>query len=501
MRCRRLVRVPAPWPGSGCLPCKLRAMSSSPRDNPLDALLHPFADGLLHWPEAGGVLFLRAREGAALHAARPPGLVATQPFRPEAARLERLGIDLLDEDALPAARYPAGAGAAAAPARRSARAVRAGLRGGRARWRGGRVPWPNDEGAKSREADLQAAGRRQRQHADQAPLPRVLDRSPARPSIRTLRRAVAAAGCAAPGRSRDVPGGGFVSRPGVFAWDRIDAASALLAGAPAGGPARPRGRSRRRLRLSVDAAAGALPAHRRARPVRGRGARAGAGAAQPGAARRLRTRVPVAFHWHDVDRRPAAALRRHRQQSAVPCAGRAPTGPNSAARSSPRPQPRWRRAAGCGWSPTGICRTRRCWPRGFAQRAHAWRRRGGFKVIEAVGGERAMKLVKLHRQPRLRQPQGRARGCSARAASPMPPARCCTPTIAVRARRRAHRRRAAGSAARPAADAAQAGRLHLLDARIRAAWSTTCCRRASACARRRCRRWAGSIATPPACCC
>ena len=56
------------------------------------------------------------------------------------------------------------------------------------------------------------------------------------------------------------------------------------------------------------------------------------------------------------------------------------------------------------------------------------------------------------------------------------------------ARGHPHRRRAAGSARRPAADAAQAGRLHLFDQGSRAAWSTTCCRRASACVRRCCRR-------------
>ena len=43
--------------------------------------------------------------------------------------------------------------------------------------------------------------------------------------------------------------------------------------------------------------------------------------------------------------------------------------------------------------------------------------------------------------------------------------------------------------------------VHLFDARIRAAWSTTCCRRVSACATRRCPPSAGSIATPAACCC
>ena len=53
-------------------------MTSATRDPALDALLHPFATGLLRWPAQGGVLFLRAREGAALHASRPPALMATK---------------------------------------------------------------------------------------------------------------------------------------------------------------------------------------------------------------------------------------------------------------------------------------------------------------------------------------------------------------------------------------------------------------------------------------
>ena len=39
-------------------------MSTTHRDQALDALLHPFAEGLLRWPQAGNALFLRAREGA-----------------------------------------------------------------------------------------------------------------------------------------------------------------------------------------------------------------------------------------------------------------------------------------------------------------------------------------------------------------------------------------------------------------------------------------------------
>ena len=76
------------------------------RDLALDALFHPFQTGLLPWPTGGGVLFLRAREGAALHARGVRGLVATQPFKPEAERLQRIGAELVDEDQLPAATFP-----------------------------------------------------------------------------------------------------------------------------------------------------------------------------------------------------------------------------------------------------------------------------------------------------------------------------------------------------------------------------------------------------------
>ena len=51
------------------------ARMSATRDPALDALLHPFADGALRWPERRA-LFLRAREGAALHAIGASGFAA-----------------------------------------------------------------------------------------------------------------------------------------------------------------------------------------------------------------------------------------------------------------------------------------------------------------------------------------------------------------------------------------------------------------------------------------
>lgn len=201
-------------------------MSSAQRDHALDALLHPFADGLLRWPQ-GRALFLRAREGAALHAVRPPALAATQPFRPEAARLERLGIDLLDEDALPEAAFPL---VLALPPRQreEARALLASACAAVAP--GGVViaAVANDEGAKSREADLkQLAGGglavQSKHHC------RVFWTQPDAAFDAAL--VAQWRQLDAPRRiaSADVPGGGFASRPGVFAWDRVDAASRMLA--------------------------------------------------------------------------------------------------------------------------------------------------------------------------------------------------------------------------------------------------------------------------------
>jgi 16S rRNA (guanine1207-N2)-methyltransferase len=78
-------------------------------DPALETLFLPFADGLLPWPETGGVLFLRARDGAPLHQQPRPGLVCEQSFKPDAEALQRAGCTLVDAetDANPdnAARY------------------------------------------------------------------------------------------------------------------------------------------------------------------------------------------------------------------------------------------------------------------------------------------------------------------------------------------------------------------------------------------------------------
>ena len=202
-------------------------MSSSHRDIALDALLHPFAEGALRW--SADALFLRAREGAALHARGGlQSLACTQPFKPEADRLQRIGATLIDEDAAPAARYPL---VLLLPPRQREEARALLAKACMAVAPGGIVvaSVANDEGAKSREADLkQLAGTvttLSKHHC------RV---SWTRPDA-TFDAATLAqwAKADAPRRviSPNVPGGSFMSRPGVFAWDRVDAASAMLAAA------------------------------------------------------------------------------------------------------------------------------------------------------------------------------------------------------------------------------------------------------------------------------
>ncbi len=202
-------------------------MATASRDIALEALFHPFSAGLLQWP-AGDVLFLRGREGAALHAQRASGLVATQPFKPEAARLARIGIDLVDEDALPAGKF---ALVLVLPPRQREEARALLAKACAAVAPGGVVvaSVSNDEGAKSREADLkQLAGSvsvLSKHHC------RVFWTAPGAIITTALQAQWAGGDVARRIVSPDLLGGGFQTRPGVFAWDRVDTASAMLAAA------------------------------------------------------------------------------------------------------------------------------------------------------------------------------------------------------------------------------------------------------------------------------
>lgn len=193
-------------------------------DSALETLLLPVLEGSLSWPTDAGqgssVLFLRARDGWPLHQRAFPGLVCEQSFKPEADALERSGLKRVEEGATTL--HPL---VLVLPPRQrdEARALyaRAILRTAP----GGRVLacLRNDEGAKSGEADLaKLAG----------PLGH-LSKNKCRVFWTQPLHGAADTELLDAWRQLDAPrpiaDGRFMSRPGVFAWDRIDAASALLA--------------------------------------------------------------------------------------------------------------------------------------------------------------------------------------------------------------------------------------------------------------------------------
>jgi 16S rRNA (guanine1207-N2)-methyltransferase len=191
-------------------------------DRPLETLFLPLSEGHLAWP-ASGALFLRARAGAPLQARSWPGLVCHQTFAPDAAALERLRLRVLTDD-LDAATQKFPLVLILPPRQRDeARALLA--RALRLSERGGRIIacMSNDEGARSGEADLE----------------RIV--GPLTTLTKNKCRVFWSAPLDAPHEAalveewlrldavRSIDDGRFVSRPGVFAWDRIDVASRLLA--------------------------------------------------------------------------------------------------------------------------------------------------------------------------------------------------------------------------------------------------------------------------------
>jgi len=186
------------------------------RDPVLDTLFLPLLGGTLAWP-SDGVLFLRARDGAPLHARDWPGLVCEQSFKPEADALAHAGF------ATETAGERTYALVLVLPPRQrdEARALFAHAFARLAP--GGTViaAMANDAGAKSGEADV----------AKLAGTPASRSKHKCRvfwAQGDALDRELAAQ-WAALDAPRRVVDGRYVSRPGVFAWDRVDAASALLA--------------------------------------------------------------------------------------------------------------------------------------------------------------------------------------------------------------------------------------------------------------------------------
>jgi 16S rRNA (guanine1207-N2)-methyltransferase len=198
-------------------------MPADRSDAALETLFLPFSEGRLSWPTnsgpAGGAMFLRARDGWPLHERPLPGLVCEQSFKPEADALSRAGMAVNVTGAAktfelvlilpPRQRDEARA--------LMARAVAMTKPGGRIV-----VSQSNDEGARSSQADLaQLTGDVESMSKNKC---RVFwTASLARLNVSLL------AHWQELDTPRPIAEGRFMSRPGIFAWDRIDVASALLA--------------------------------------------------------------------------------------------------------------------------------------------------------------------------------------------------------------------------------------------------------------------------------
>jgi 16S rRNA (guanine1207-N2)-methyltransferase len=193
-------------------------MPADRSDAALETLLVPFIDGRLAWP-TGGAMFLRARDGWPMHQQPLPGLHCEQSFKPEADALSQAGFAV---------------NVAGAPKtyelvlilpprqRDEARALMA--RAVAMTKPGGRIIacQSNDEGARSGEADLaQLTGEVESMSKNKC---RVFWTA----SLAQLNVSVLA-DWQTLDEPRPIADGRFTSRPGIFAWDRIDVASALLA--------------------------------------------------------------------------------------------------------------------------------------------------------------------------------------------------------------------------------------------------------------------------------
>lgn len=194
-------------------------MTSHSGDDALETLFLPFLTDQLSWP-ADGALFLRARDGLPLHQRAWPNLVCEQSFKPDADALQRSGFTLTDNSS--ERKYPL---VLMLPPRQrdEARALMA--RAIASTQPGGRVIAcvANAEGARSSEADLaKIAGRLETLTKNKC---RVYWTAPLNgPADATL-----AAQWSELDAARPIGSGRFLSRPGLFAWDRVDIASMLLA--------------------------------------------------------------------------------------------------------------------------------------------------------------------------------------------------------------------------------------------------------------------------------
>ncbi|HEV2621125.1 MAG TPA: class I SAM-dependent methyltransferase [Frateuria sp.] len=184
----------------------------------LDALFLPFVQGELALPAAARVLFLRARGGYRMREWAGPGWLCEQGFKPFADDLERAGFTVGEPTA--GDRYDR---VLMLPPRQREEARAVFARAAHHASPGGCVlaAVPNAEGAKSAEADfarLFGSVRSLSKHKCRVFWAAVGDRM----DHELLDQWIVSD---EPRRTAD----GYLSRPGLFSWDRIDPASALLA--------------------------------------------------------------------------------------------------------------------------------------------------------------------------------------------------------------------------------------------------------------------------------
>jgi 16S rRNA (guanine1207-N2)-methyltransferase len=188
-------------------------------DAALAALFVPFESSELRLPADGRALFLRARAGVRLREMAQSGWLCEQGFMPFADELARNGMRVDEPQA--DEKFPL---VLMLPPRQrdEARALFARALSHTAPGGAVLAAMPNAEGAKSGEADLaRLAGAVQHQSKHKC---RVFWSTP---DTTGIDQALLAEWLALDAPRAIVDG--YVSRPGLFAWDRIDRASALLA--------------------------------------------------------------------------------------------------------------------------------------------------------------------------------------------------------------------------------------------------------------------------------
>jgi 16S rRNA (guanine1207-N2)-methyltransferase len=192
---------------------------AAPPDVALDALFVPFDTGELRLPADGRVLFMRARAGIRLREMASKSWLCEQGFIPFADELDRNGLRV-DEPG-DGEQFPL---VLLLPPRQRDEARAAFARALQCLALGGTVlaAMPNTDGAKSGESDLaMLAGAVKHLSKHKC---RVFWSTPVSTDINQV--------LLAEWLKLDEPratADGYISRPGLFAWNRIDRASALLA--------------------------------------------------------------------------------------------------------------------------------------------------------------------------------------------------------------------------------------------------------------------------------